>query len=309
MDDMNGTGDLPAPAASPETGGGAPSTPPVSSSPSNGYGGHSNAETFQPTQDTYLQPPQSWKKEVAERHWSRLDRDLRAYVHDREAESHKKITELGERAKRLDPYERIAQEHADHFEKFRVTPEQALAEHIRAHQYLEQNPLAFLIDVGKRYGIDLELVIRDQSPQRVAELEGQLRQIQEAEQRKHAETAQAEIQKLATDTARFPYFEQVRGIMASFMQGGHAPDLETAYQMAVRASPQISERIQADERAAYERRHKEQAAKQEAAARAKAAEAQRAAKLNVRSVQSHNSVPKTMSQTIAALAEKHYGRG
>lgn len=116
---------------------------------------------------------------------------------------------------------------------------------------------------------------------RLQQLEGRLSQAEkaltqrlQAEERAHREQYSSEINEFreAKDDkgrASHPYFDEVRPLMATFFEQGHASDLKTAYDMACRAHPAVREKIAAAEE---HRRQQEALAEQrkKAAAAAKA---------------------------------------
>ena len=101
---------------------------------------------------------------------------------------------------------------------------------------------------------------------------------QQAEQTQLQEiSGQLEAFRTATDekgAARHMYYDNVRGIMAALIQNGDAGNLEQAYEMAIRAHPEVSSTIQAEQHRSIEARQLEEA-------RRKADEAKRAAGANV----------------------------
>lgn len=107
-------------------------------------------------------------------------------------------------------------------------------------------------------------------------------QYQTAEQRRQQESTQqlvshVEAFRTATDSGGRPkhiYFENVRKLMGTFIESGEATSMDTAYEMACRAHPEVSQLVAAEQRQAAD-------AKQLEEARRKATEAQRAGAANV----------------------------
>lgn len=94
------------------------------------------------------------------------------------------------------------------------------------------------------------------------------------------QTAEVSTQQQALDDVRrftderdangrlvHPYFEQVRGVMGALMGAGKAPDLNTAYDMACRADPDVSAKIAAAHNAQAERERARQNREKAAAAK------------------------------------------
>lgn len=94
-----------------------------------------------------------------------------------------------------------------------------------------------------------------------------------AQQAEHAAVARTDAEidafRSATDekgAPKHPYFDEVRPLMAALYEAGQANDLATAYQMACRASPEVSGKIEAAQKAAAAREQSRQAREKSAAA-------------------------------------------
>ena len=70
-------------------------------------------------QPSYGEAPQSWSRDISERHWRALPDDLRGYVHSREKEAYGKITEQGHRIAELNGLASRYQPVNDVFERYR----------------------------------------------------------------------------------------------------------------------------------------------------------------------------------------------
>jgi hypothetical protein len=263
-----------------------------------------------------VDPPQSWTSEQRT-HWAKLPPETQEYILQRESEAHKAITSYGERVKQYEPLDRIITQHRQSFERRGLDATRAVETLFNAQDALDRNPVDGLINIGLSYGIDLRPAFNGQqvsapaADPRVGQLESRLsqweqhvQQQQKAEADRQSAEAESTLKEFSKDR---PYFQDVRAMMASFMRDGHAETLQAAYDMAVNASPQTRERIQADQRKAKEEERKAEEAKRDAAARLKAEEAQKAARLNVRSNSASKSNPQTMDDTIENLARKLYG--
>lgn len=91
-----------------------------------------------------------------------------------------------------------------------------------------------------------------------------------------AATASVEAFRVAADkegNPAHPYFDNVRDLMADFINAGHAQDMETAYAMACRAHPEVSQAIASAQT-------QQQEAQRLAEAKRKAEEARRASSVN-----------------------------
>lgn len=148
-----------------------------------------------------------------------------------------------------------------------------------------EQKVQMLTQIARDYGIDLGQAqeVAAQMPQpnpEVYELRSQLTQMQQwiaqqnqAREWQERESLNSEITKFASDPAH-THFEEVRNEMAGLLQAGLAPDLKTAYEMAIYANPAVRARVLAEQQA------KEQA-QRNAVASQKAKEARAAAAVNV----------------------------
>jgi hypothetical protein len=282
-----------------------------------------------------IDPPLSWSAEMKAK-WAALPPELQTYVTQRDKESHTAYTQAGEKLKTLteqikshEPLDQLITAHKDNFARRGVTAAQAFAVLLEAQRQLDSNPVSGLVQIGRTYGIDLQPALQglpaqltQQQPQQQVQehplfvqmkqqLEGKLdslekrlneREIAEAQAidqdiRDNIETFKAEKDK--SGNLRRPYFDEVKPMMATLLKEGHATDLDAAYDTAVRATPSVFERIQADQR-------KTEEAKQKAEAEAKAKEARKANSVNVRGAPGTGTSPRTMDDTLHEVAAKHW---
>ena len=262
-----------------------------------------------------IEPPNSWTAE-AKAHWAKLPPETQSYIAQRESEAHKAITSYGERVKTYEPFEQIITQHKDDFARRGMGPAQAFAFLLNAQKQLDANPVQGLVDIGLTYGIDLRPLLSGQQGQlpasdpRVGQVEQRLNHLQQTlqqQQQQAEQAAQAEAEATLKEFSKDkPYYQDVRGMMATFLQSGHAQTLQEAYDMAVNASPSTRARIQADQRAADDKKRQDEAAKAAEEAKKKAADAQKSAKVNVRGSSAHPN-PKTMDDTLRSIADRAYG--
>jgi hypothetical protein len=262
-----------------------------------------------------IDPPNSWAAE-ARAHWAKLPPEAQTYIAQRESEAHKAITSYGERLKSYEPLDKVITQFKSDFEKRGLDAPRALATLFEAQRQLDNNPIDGLISIGLSYGIDLRSLLAGQqgalpaSDPRVGQVQ---QEVQTIKQTLEQQLKQQQEQQAAADAAMVkefakdkPHFEDVRALMASFMKDGHAETLQDAYDMAVNASPKIRARIQADQRAAEEKKRQELESKAQEEAKRKAADAAKAAKVNVKSGTAHPN-PRTMDDTLEEIARRAYG--
>lgn len=265
-----------------------------------------------------IDPPHSWSGEHKAK-WATVPPELQTYIANRESEAHAAIASAGRYIKSHEPFDQLIQHHQEKFAKRGISPAQSFATLLAAQDALDENPLSGILQIGLSYGIDLRPYLQGAQQQpgqasqpdpMVSQLRAELSEIKgkmTASERAAQEAAQsAQDQQIAqanvaiTDFAKDkPHFEEVRVLMGRLIESGEAPDLNTAYDMAVNAKPDIRQRIQADQRKADE-------AKRLADQKAKADAARKAAATNVRSGPSTQS-PKTMDDDLQEIARRHYG--
>lgn len=160
--------------------------------------------------------------------------------------------------------------------------------HLALSDYAAQKPVEFIKWFAQSKGVDLSQVVAPatsefidpelaKANERIAQLERQANEMrgfaqnqQTAVQQQNAAVLNQQIQdfqyqKDEKGALRHPYFNDVRGLMASFLGSGTASDLKTAYDMACRAHPDVFSRIERDRKAA-EARDREKKEKEKAAA-------------------------------------------
>ena len=252
-----------------------------------------------------IDAPISWSAEQKAK-WATLPPDTRAYIAQRDKESHEAITRAGQQIKAFEPIRNVVEQFSDTFQRNGLHPADAITRMLNVESMLEQNPRAAIEQIAKAYGVDLGQTEQAATPEaaRVAELEAKLAKFEsnltaQERQRHHAEqTALArEIADFAKDK---PHFEAVRHVMAGLMNSGAAETLADAYDKATYADPTIRQSILSDQQKAQEAKRKEEEAKRVAAAK-------KAAGVNVKSSPGSSPTAKTMDDELREIARKHYG--
>lgn len=193
-----------------------------------------------------------------------------------------------------------------------IAPEQAVRSLFEAQKVLEERPVEAIQILARQYGVDLTKFApqtQQQAPAPAAQPQAndpvtalqrqvdELKQFIVSQQQKAQEaesaTVEQSIQSFASDP-KHPHFPAVRTAMGALMQAGVAKDMETAYEMACRAHPEVWKAIQTAEA--------ETKAKAEQDARAKAAAAAKAKAVSVRGSVPVPGAPKG-PQTIKGMLE------
>jgi len=184
------------------------------------------------------------------------------------------------------PLEAIAKEYEPYYASAGLGSEQATRMLFQAHKALLTDPVAGIRNLATQYGVDLRQFAPQPRPETppaqtqaapsdpaLASVQrelAELKQFLSSQQQRAVEaenaTVEQTIQAFASDP-KHPHFPAVRTAMGALMQAGIAKDLDTAYEMACRAHPEVWKSIQAAE--ADARSKAEHAAKVKAAADAK----------------------------------------
>ncbi len=127
-------------------------------------------------------PPNSWRADVAERHWSKLDPELQSYVNQRETEAQRAISEYGSRIKNYEPFDQIAQEFAEDLRLAGVqNPADGYRALLQAERFIRSNPLQGIMQIAQAYGVDLHAELgRQIQPQAYQAAHQHYQQIEQA---------------------------------------------------------------------------------------------------------------------------------
>lgn len=203
-----------------------------------------------------------------------------------------------ERAKELwdaiAPFQGTLQQHG-------INPAQHIQTLFNAHQRLAlgspQDKLAMFAQLARDYQVPLEhLFVRGQDGQIYMNPQLQQAAQQPAQQQQpdvrsvvqqalQEERARSEVERMRSDTARYPHFETVRETMIGLLQSGLATDYDSAYTAAIRM-PQHSDIFEA-----MQQQQREQAEREAAEAKRRATEAARRNAIS----------PRTSTPTAAAV--------
>jgi hypothetical protein len=268
------------------------------------------------TEDPLAKPPQTWKKEVAEK-WAALPPEVRAEVQRREADFFKGIEQYKETASLGKSVQSVLAPYSDALRQHNIDPVQQISGLMRAHFTLARgNPtekVALFQRLASDYGVDLgqigaEPAYVDPAVQglqsQLQAVTSQLSQMTERQQAEARATAERQLETFASDPAN-PHFEAVASDMAKLISTGVATDLKDAYDKAVWANPQTRQ-------LEISRQQAEAVEKARVAAANRAAEARKATAANLRT-SSKQGNPRTttgtMDDTLNAALEEIKSRG
>lgn len=218
-------------------------------------------------------PPQSWAKEQWDR-WSKLDRETQEYIDKREADFARGISTYKSQWDQAAPLYQAIQPFLPELQQNNIRPDQWIANLGNAHRTLamgspEQKAQMFA-KLATDYGVNLSALQSGSVDPQFGQLAQTVSQMQnriEAYQREQEMAVQAKIyQDIDAFQKNAPHFEAVRETMAQLLQSGVAPNLQTAYDKAIRLHDDIWQQHQAEQAKAQAAQRQSQLAQKKAAA-------------------------------------------
>lgn len=228
-----------------------------------------------PPQDkTLVNPPITWKAK-AKAEWNKIPDTVKREIRRREQDAldglkqYKEAAAIGERlSKTIQPYHAMLTAR-------NTTPENAVREALDLAYKLStgtpQQRGAILRHVAQHYGADLTAPSPEQDKtaqalqplvSKIQQLEQALQHSQMSERQRQTQTLEQQVSEFAaatdeTGALKYPYFEEVRDLMATYLESGRAKNLAQAYKQAVKADPEISQLVQSEQTTAEKKRNDE----------------------------------------------------
>jgi len=218
----------------------------------------------QPTGDPNI-PPSTWRP-AAKAHWATLPLEVREEFKKREADVAKGFEQVTHKVRFADSVVQEIEPYIAMIQSEGGTPQlairQLLATAYRLRTGTPQERGALIRQVAQQYGADLgqqqagaepdpqqqwaQYIQQQLSPlqQRIQQYEqehltAQQRQEQEKQQEIQGQIEAFQSARNQDGTPKFKYFENVRGLMGSLIEGGNAQSLEQAYDLACNADPEV----------------------------------------------------------------------
>lgn len=202
--------------------------------------------------DTPLERPSTWKK-VDE--WGQLPRAIQEEIRRREADYAKGVSTYKTEWESAKPMLDAMAEFRPLLQQHNIKPEALIRDYLSTHRTLAlgspQQKLQIFQQLAQQYGVPLQglqqqggvdpLQYINPVYERVQQLEGRLQNWQAQQEQQQQATVQTEIEKFA---ATHPHFEQVKETMAGLLQSNVAPDLDSAYDKAIRLHDDIWTQVQ-----------------------------------------------------------------
>lgn len=221
---------------------------------------------------TKIDAPDNWK---GIKDWDNTPASVRQKIIAREQEVSTGFKQYGEKAKAFDEYEQVIGPRRQSMAKIGVSPVQVIQRALDwmdalGHPDPKTKSQAFKVLAGN-FGIDIASLApvntnggesnrvaggEDELPETVKQYIGSLQnELQQLKQQVGGVTSHLETQQdrqaaeyLANWAKDKPHFPKVQNLVATYMQSGQGSiDLDTAYNMAINANPEVKELIRLEE--------------------------------------------------------------
>lgn len=229
---------------------------------------------------------------------------------------HQKLSELGRQASQSKEFKEIADRYPRYFADGGMSPAEAFSKLLEANAILDKDPVSGLMYIAKTYGVEHLLTPSSDkgdeasSQSLVAKIKELELRLQEASSPSHIDQRISAVfqQNKTLDTVnRFssekPFWSDVEGVLPRFIEiaketagsdSTHESILETAYDMAINALPNVRDKIA-----------KSASPEADAAASRRAKEAQKAASINLKSSNPASRAPRTEDEALRQIWAKY----
>lgn len=200
--------------------------------------------------DPEIELPDSWKARGNKEDWEKVPSSIKKMIADREAEVHKGFTakdeerNFGKQLKEvIAPYEQMISAEGGN-PALAVQSLLNTAYLLRTADPVKKAQL--FSQLAQQYEVNLQEVasgIHNIDP--IQALNAKIEQMERSSQERQNLAAQQEEAKLQKHIQEFaekaPHFETLKPMIATFLNGGQANDLQSAYDLAFRAHPETSQ--------------------------------------------------------------------
>ena len=207
-----------------------------------------------------LEAPAHWPKDFA-KEFSTMPPEAQHLFMQRykqmEGDYTQKTQGIAKYKKRQEQFDEIMQPFRGDFERAGMDDVAAIRQLLAAHDYLRKDPQNAISWLANQYGVDMAAVSNDPAAeddytdptvkalqQQVAQLTGFIQNQQTQQQSQVQASTQSLIDQFAQEkddkgNLAHPHFDAVSNHMGVLIQNNVAPDLATAYDMAVMADPKL----------------------------------------------------------------------
>ena len=207
-----------------------------------------------------LAAPNHWPKEFAAKFEALEPAAQHMFMErykDLEGDYTRKTQDVAKFKKRNEAFTEMFAPFKGDFERAGMDEVAAVRQLLAAHDYLRKDPQSAIAWLANQYGVDMGAVGNDPAledeyadpqvkalQQQVAQLTSVIQNQQTQQQSQVEASTQSLIDQFASETdangnLKHPHFERVRGVMGTLISAQNAKDLNTAYEMAVYADPEL----------------------------------------------------------------------
>ena len=203
--------------------------------------------------------PTTWKKEYTTI-WDKLEKGEQVskeeftkfaeYANKREDEYKKGVSTYRQEAEHAKTLRSALEPYAGELQKKNIKPEEYISALARADQMLTHAPyeqkVQMFNQLAQSYGINLgnQVQPQDQLVQQLYTVNQEVATIKQRYEQEEQSRLYNEIEKVRSNSEKFPHFDEVREDMAQLLENGIAKDLETAYTKAIRLNEDVWQKEQ-----------------------------------------------------------------
>ena len=214
--------------------------------------------------------PQAWKAPLKAK-WGALDPEVRQEISRRERETTQVLNDSAQARQLTQQLMQTVQPYQARLKQLGAHPIEAMGRLLKADAFLSSAPPAdrakYMATLIKGYGVDIAALdaalagapassdpvdsrVEQLLQQRLAPFQSFIQQQQQREQQERQaqeQSAAQTVEQMAQDTVKYPYFEQVRSLMADLVEflasKGQPLTIDAAYNRAIAMDPTISQEV------------------------------------------------------------------
>ena len=203
--------------------------------------------------------PTTWKKEYTQI-WDKLEKGEQVskeeftkfaeYANKREDEYKKGVSTYRQEAEHSKTLRSAIEPYMGELQRKNIKPEEYISALARADQMLTHAPyeqkVQMFNQLAQSYGINLggQVQPQDQLMQQLYTVNQEVATIKQRYEQEENSRLYNEIEKVRSNSEKFPHFDEVREDMAQLLENNIAKDLETAYTKAIRLNEEVWQKEQ-----------------------------------------------------------------
>jgi len=203
--------------------------------------------------------PTTWKKEYIPI-WEKLEKGEQVtkeeftkfaeYANKREDDYKKGVSTYRQEAEHAKTLRSAIEPYMGELQRKNVKPEEYISALARADQMLTHAPyeqkVQMFNQLAQSYGINLggQVQPQDHLAHQLYTVNQEVATIKQRYEQEEQSRLYSEIEKVRSNSEKFPHFDEVREDMAQLLENGIAKDLETAYTKAIRLNEDVWQKEQ-----------------------------------------------------------------